>query len=245
MANLDHPTPSDQPPVPLTCPSEAEILRFSLPDSVPDDVTASHLSGCASCRARVADIRRVVQGIRASAGTVVAGGGECLDELALAKLVDGVASPGEREAHITHLAGCGRCRRQLAALVELLADPEVAAEVRSLERPRDRSAPRRKFLAGAGLIAAAAVVLVLVRPGSGRQDTDRHRGPTITASAAPLPLSPIGDVPGATTLRWTAVPGAERYRLTLFDAAGKLLFETQTSDTVTALPDSVVIAPGR
>ena len=231
--------------MPLTCASEADILLLALADdSVPDGVTARHLTRCASCRVRVADIRRVVQGIRESSGTAVAGDTECLDEVALAQLVDGVAVAGEREAHLTHLAGCGHCRRQLAGLVQLLADPGVAAEVRSLERLRDRSTPRRKFLAGAGLIAAAAVVLVLVRPGSGSHGTDRHRGPTITASAAPLPLSPIGDVAAATTLRWTAVPGAERYRLTLFDAAGKLLFETQIADTVTALPDSVAIAPG-
>jgi CHAT domain-containing protein len=229
--------------VPLTCPSEAEILLFALADdSVPDGVTARHLGGCASCRDRVADLRRVVQGIQAVVGTDLAGD---LDEIALARFVDGVALPSEREADILHLAGCGRCRRQLASLIEVLADPGVAAEVRSLERLRDRPGARRRFLAGAGLIAAAAAVLVLVRPDRGGHDTDLHRGPTITASAAPTPLSPIGEVPAATQLSWTAVPGAERYRVRLFDASGKSLYETQVADTVMALPDSVVLAPGR
>jgi CHAT domain-containing protein len=187
----------------------------------------------------------VVQGIQASASDRAAGDGACLDEVALAAFVDGHSRPGQREAHIAHLAGCGYCRRQLAALVELLADPGVAAGVRQLEWLHDRSAPRRRLLAGAGLLAAAALVVVLVRPGGGDHAIDEHRGPTITASAVPLPLSPIGDVPAATMLRWTAVDGAERYRVTLFDAAGKVLFETQTTDTAAAFPVSIVIAPGQ
>jgi hypothetical protein len=48
-----------------------------------------------------------------------------------------------------------------------------------------------------------------------------------------MPLSPIGDVSAVTTLKWTAVPGAEVYRVTLFDKVGKLLFEMESPDTMT------------
>ena len=232
--------------MPLTCPSESELLLCALADdSPPDSLISRHLSGCAECRSRVADLARVVHGIRASSGAAIVGDGECLDELILSRFVDGTSPGGERETALAHLAKCGQCRRQLASLVELLADPGVAAEVRQIEQARDRSAPRRRLLAGAGLLAAAALVLVLVWPGGRDHAIDGHRGPTITASAAPTPISPIGDVAAATTLGWTAVPGAERYRVTLFDAAGKLLFETELNDTLVAIPDSISIDPGR
>jgi CHAT domain-containing protein len=232
--------------VPLTCPSESELLLLALEgDRAPDTVISRHLGGCAVCRARVANLARVVHGIRASSTAAIVGEGECLDEFALGRFVDGALPPGERDTALAHLAACGQCRRQLASLVELLADPGVAAEVRQIEQARDRSAPRRRLLAGAGLLAAAALVLLLVWPGGRDHAIDGHRGPTITASAAPTPISPIGDVTAATTLGWTAVVGAERYRVTLFDAAGKVLFETELTDTVVAIPDSVSIDPGR
>ena len=229
----------------LTCPSESELLLFVLADdSALNAAITAHLGGCANCRTRVADLARVVHGIQASSTGGIAGDGECLDELALGQFVEDAPLSGGRATALAHLATCGHCRQQLASLVELLGDPGVATEMRQLEAFRDRSAPRRRFLAGAGLVAAAALVLVLVWPGNRDHRAGEHRGPTITASAAPTPTSPIGDVPDATTLKWTAVAGADHYRVTLFAATGRVLFETQTTDTVTALPDSIVIAPG-
>jgi hypothetical protein len=86
---------------------------------------------------------------------------------------------------------------------------------------------------------------MLVRPRTGDHSIDEHRGDTITASSAPIALSPIGDVSAVTTLKWTAVPSAEMYRVTLYDKVGKLLFEMESPDTMTALPDSIGLAPGR
>ena len=231
----------------LTCPSDPELLLFALADvSAAPGPIGRHVSECASCQLRVAEFRRLASGIEASASGAAAGDGECLDELALAGFVEGIADAGGRERSILHLAACGHCRRQLASLVELLADPGVAAELPQLDRLRDRVAPRRRFLAGAGFIAAAAaVVLLLVRPRANDQSANEHRGDTITASSAPMPLSPIGDVVAATTLSWSAVPGAEGYRVTLFEAGGKLLFEAESADTVTGIPDTIGLAPGR
>ena len=41
------------------------------------------------------------------------------------------------------------------------------------------------------------------------------------------------------------VAGADRYRVTLFDGGGRVLFETQLADTLAALPDSILLDPGR
>jgi hypothetical protein len=58
-------------------------------------------------------------------------------------------------------------------------------------------------------------------------------------------VAPVGTVANAVALRWTAVAGANRYRITLFDAAGRVLYETRATDTVVALPDSITLMPGR
>lgn len=228
--------------MPLNCPAEAELLLLAMSDEAGE--VALHVRGCDACDARVAHFRAAVAGIRASAGTAAAGDGQCMDELAQAEFVEGGGEPGQRASRVAHLAACGHCRRQLAALVELVADPGVAAEVPQLEPKIQRTAYGRRFLAGAGLLAAAAALLLLVWPGGRGEGVGGHRGPTITAGSVPAPLSPVGDVVEAKTLKWTAVAGADRYRVTLFDATGKVLFEDQLTGTTIGLPDSLDLAPG-
>ena len=46
-------------------------------------------------------------------------------------------------------------------------------------------------------------------------------------------------------LRWSAVPGADRYHVTLFDAGGRLVYEAQLADTAATLPDSVRLVAGQ
>ncbi len=48
----------------------------------------------------------------------------------------------------------------------------------------------------------------------------------------------------AGTFRWTSIAGADRYRVILFDAAGRVVYETQLTDTAATLPDSVTLAAG-
>src|SRR6267378_2137579 len=72
----------------------------------------------------------------------------------------------------------------------------------------------------------------------------QHRSPP-GAQAVPVPRSPVGVVAQAETLWWTSVAGADRYRVTLFDGGGRVLFETQLADTLAVLPDSIVLDHGR
>jgi hypothetical protein len=95
------------------------------------------------------------------------------------------------------------------------------------------------------LAAAAAVLLVLVWPRPVDDGGLPHRAPPITAASAPVPVAPVGRVAGADVLRWTPVARADRYRITLSDAGGRVLYEMQQADTVLALPDSVVLTPGQ
>jgi len=128
----------------------------------------------------------------------------------------------------------------VASVARALADTGVAREVDSIEGGR-----RRIYRIALPVVAAAALLLVLVWPRPVDHDGLPHRAPPITASAVPVPLSPIGTVADAGVLRWTAVAGADRYRVTLSDAGGRVLHEMQVADTVVALPDSLVLVPGR
>ncbi len=176
-------------------------------------------------------------------GTTVPGGPtpECLDDDTIGALAEGSLDAAARAAVLPHLVGCPRCRGAVASVARALADSAVAREVRSAE-----GAGRRRFYRIAlPVAAAAALVLVLAWPRRGDERGPLHRAPTITAPAAPVPTSPIGTVAGADILRWAAVAGADRYRVTLFDAGGRVLYEAQLADTVVALPDSIVLVPGR
>src|SRR5712691_7032786 len=161
-------------------------------------------------------------------------GPECLDEDTIAAVVDGVLDPVGRAAATTHLASCARCRRAVAATAATIADAAVARESAAVEG-RDR---RRRFHIAIPAAAAAAVLLLLAWPRRVDENgpPSLHRAPTITAAATPVAVSPIGAVAEARTLRWTAVPRADRYRVTLSDAGGRVLYETELADTVAALP---------
>lgn len=163
---------------------------------------------------------------------------DCVDDDMIAALAAGTLDPGLRASVLPHVARCSRCRAAVASVAHALADSSVAREVAAVERGR------RRFYRIALPAAAAAVLLILVWPAADDR-RPQHRGPTITATATPVPASPIGAVAGVDVLRWAPVAGADRYRVTLFDASGRVLYETQIAETAAPLPDSVVLAPGR
>jgi hypothetical protein len=104
----------------------------------------------------------------------------------------------------------------------------------------------RKILAP--LVAAAAVAALLVptvMTDGFRPEAVDHRDAAVEVPAAPTPLAPVGDVAEAGTFVWTRVPGADRYRVTLFNATGTVLWEATTVDSSASLPDPFVLEPGR
>jgi hypothetical protein len=165
---------------------------------------------------------------------------ECLDDPTLAAFAEGALDAGARAAALPHLATCARCRGVVASVARSLADSGVAREVAALEG-RGR---RRLFRIGLPA-AAAAILLAVALPRWVDEMRGGHRGPPGQGTLAPHPVAPVGTVANATALRWTAVAEANRYRVTLFDAVGRVLYETQLADTVANLPDSVTLVPGR
>jgi hypothetical protein len=132
-----------------------------------------------------------------------------------------------------HLARCAECRDELVAVTEIL---------------RPESQPRRipwRILAPVAA-AAAAVTLVVAGPWSlgGPDDSPQHRDAPAQVSAVPTPVAPLGTVSAVEELVWLGVDGADRYRLTLYDSEGGVLWKATTADTTVELPDSVALAVG-
>jgi hypothetical protein len=174
-----------------------------------------------------------------------AAGPGCLSERHLAALVEGTVSDTERGPMLAHVAACEWCRSSVASLSRALADPDIATEFRRATR----SAPqisRRLVMLGLPL-AAAAVALFFIRPEMGNEiptELNPHRASSTGSRAVPRLISPAGLVEGVSALEWSAVPGADRYRVELFSNDGSVLFEKLVADTIALLPDSVALSPG-
>lgn len=149
----------------------------------------------------------------------------------VAAYLTGAVQPGDRSRIEAHLAACDVCCTELIEVARLF---------------RTRPRPTRWFVPAGAAAAAAAILLFLVwsRPVSEPAGSSGYREPSVTTTVAPVAVTPRGVSAAVRQLAWTAVAGADRYRLTLFDAAGTVVWETQTSDTVTPLPESIHLRPG-
>lgn len=154
--------------------------------------------------------------------------------------VDGTLDPEASGAVIAHLAECASCRAAAASLAGALADPAVSGAIAKIEGHRSRWI-RPIWVSG----AAAAAILLALLPGRVTEPLPEHRAPTITAGTAPTALAPVGTVAEAGMLQWSSVPGTGRYRVTLFDASGRVRYETSLADTAVTLPDSLHLTPGQ
>ena len=161
---------------------------------------------------------------------------DCLPDDVIAALADGSLAPEVRASVLPHVASCARCRGAVASLARALADPAVAREI-SVSSGR-----RRGYRITVPLAAAAVLLLLLSSPAGERSPA--HRGPPPPPATTPVPRSPLGAVAAVDDLRWSPVAGADRYRVTVFDATGRVMYASEVSDTVALFPDSVPLVPG-
>jgi len=142
------------------------------------------------------------------------------------------AARAEVEAHV---AWCDECRAELR-------------EVSGILRAEGASPRRRLVWIGPAVAAAAAIVLLVAYPRgpSAPDDTPAHRDVPGAVDPAPILTSPVPDPEGtdARILRWTRVERADRYRVTVFDTAGSVLWRAETPDTSVSLPDAAGLVPG-
>ena len=213
----------------MTHPTPESLIPFAL--GTDDPATARHVEACATCQAEVERLQEGAGLLRGSASLERRiETPDCLDELVVADFVEGRLSPESRVPVVAHLLTCARCR----SVVKATAAAPTASE---------RRWPRWSL--PLGLAAAAALVLLLLPRGGGDNSTPGLREPTVTSTVAPVPISPA---PGASVaqvdrLVWSSVPGADRYRLRLYDREGSTLWTVETADTSVGLPASVNLLP--
>lgn len=150
----------------------------------------------------------------------------------LAAYLDRALPAEERDRAEAHFAECQSCRAELVGAARLLQRvPRVV-----------------RWYLPAGVAAAAALVLMFapVRhaaiPNAGSASTFREPG--VTSVAAPSAIAPRGHAPSVRAFVWSRVPQADHYRLTVVDANGSVLWETQTADTSAVTPVSFPLIPG-
>lgn len=229
------------------CPTQGELVTFALGDAAKErgaERVASHIRLCASCREAVASLKAPSSQVRQAARAQTIPLRPCLDDVIIAELAEGVALPEARTAATLHLIECARCRTLLADVCRALRDDGVAEELARITPPG--TSKRRLTLASIGTIAglAAAVVLVTVMgtgPGKAGPAPKAMRDETVTRTAAPTIISPLGNAPSAPVFRWSKVPQADLYRVTVFDSEGVVIWETSTKDTTAAVTEPTAL----
>ena len=222
-------------------PSTEQMLQHAARADSGADI-ARHIEQCPECRADFLALGRSLQALAASSGGTSTETSDCLDDASVAALAEGVSPHGERPRLVAHLAGCTACRVRVASVTRAIASAPIAAELARAAAPRARWGGRVAIVT-AGLAAAAALVMLVPRPPD--DEPAAHRSSPASPAGAPVPTSPLGVVASATHLRWRAVPGADRYRVTIFDREGEVVHELLLADTVLGLPADVELDAGR
>jgi len=147
----------------------------------------------------------------------------------LAAYVDRTLSASERAEAEQHLAWCDACRAELR---------EVGSALRTYSR-----APRRLVWIGPA-VAAAAIILLVAYPLSQRPTEEEpvHRDIPTEIDQRPelaVPASLV-DPAGAHLLQWSRVERADRYRVSIFNEAGSVVWRTETPDTSVTLAPSIL-----
>jgi hypothetical protein len=223
-------------------PDLTDLTRYAVGDTT-DSRLEWHVESCSECAAEVERLRVGLGAILAVAKVPLDAAPDCLDEQALAGLAEGGLPPPQRDSYLAHLAVCARCRAAVSSVAYARSSEAIARELVSLDgaaRPR-----WRRYALALGATAAATVALLLVSEPPAPVLVPPHREGLAPVGPAPVTISPAGPTRAVTVLRWHSVRGADRYRVTLFDEGGAVLYETALSDTVAALPEGVEIEAGR
>ncbi len=232
-------------PVQTSCPDPSDLLEHLFGDtsSPAAEAVAAHVRECAHCRRRAGMVSRSATALLRDATAPSDRATGCLTDEELAAAAESLART--EASSLTHLAECGRCRERFAAGQRVLRSGDVSAEVSRLESQvtpfRRRSA--RGYMTAAAMLAAAVLAGVMLRsdaafgPRTAAEDLGGvHRENAITTTVAPEIVAPVDPAAATDSLIWTSVPHADRYRVTIFDHEGTLVWEAHTADTALVVP---------
>jgi hypothetical protein len=172
------------------------------------------------------------------------------------RYVAGMLSEAEGEALECHFLTCARCQSELRLAAAVRAVPEVqeASQSTGASQPGAARAshlrvagwwPGRRRRIGAVPAAIAAVLAgVLLLQSSPPMQNPARREATPESAIVLTPEVPIGEVGIVEEFRWTPVTSADLYQVTLYDAAGRVLWQMQTTETSAALADTLRLGAG-
>jgi len=217
------------------------LLRYATgdPDNV-DSITASHVASCADCSGQIGELRAAAALFRGADVGSAPRTPACPPDDQIAALAEGSLDVEERDALLPHVGSCSHCRALLASLSRARSSLVGAKQLDVLGRPGDvvkRGVRWRSIMIP---VAAAAVLLLMIWS---RAERSPLREPPATLQA-PRPIRPVAQVAAPTSLVWSSIPQAGRYRVTIFDREGGVVWETQTADTSVSLPDTVHLGYG-
>lgn len=162
------------------------------------------------------------------------------------RYLTGAVSEPEVEAFESHYLTCSRCQTELrmaAAIRDALPDLEQAAADASPVAAMPWWHGRRARIGGVAAAIAAVLAGIVLLPPELRERA-QHRDAVPAATMPPAVETPRGEVGTVDEFSWTAVSGADLYRVTLYDMAGNVISTIGTRETHAALPDSVRLEPG-
>jgi hypothetical protein len=169
-----------------------------------------------------------------------------IDGALIERYLAGRLSEPEVEALESHYLTCARCQMDLrlaAAIRDVLPDVQQASPAAAVSSTRvtgRRFGRREKIGAIAAAIAAVLAGVLIVQPGP--MQSLRHREPATETEI--VPTVPIGEAGRIEEFRWAPVAAADLYHVTLYDAAGDVVWEANTREIHATLPDSVRLEPG-
>jgi hypothetical protein len=164
--------------------------------------------------------------------------------------------PEDRERVLSHLAICKSCAEAYAELVRTAPgagapkhfDPADFVKrgyaARGKTAVRTWSASLVSWKMWVGVLSAVAVVLLVIRtgsgPGPGSEPADTTRGVGIEL------VSPSGTTEPPTVIEWTSGITPARFRVELTDSNGTLVYQTETDGPRVALPPEITakLLPG-
>lgn len=190
------------------------------------------------------------------------------DDRRLERYVAGELSRAEGEEIERHYLVCAICQDDLRLALELehtlprlgehglpqAPAREVVAAGGGAESLRGGSRSPARRVAGSrsvrvstavALAAAATLAGVLLLGPSITDDgsAPAHRDEVTPAAAEPTVISPIGRVRALVEFRWSPVPTADLYRVTVYDGSGETVWEAETEATRLAVPPRMEMKP--
>lgn len=180
------------------------------------------------------DAGRAWLGLLSDASTSTEPTERCPTEGAWGAMVEGLLPERTRRRMVDHLARCDECARLWSHLVEVVSwpsgiggDDRVDASPRGGNEPDDPpssgtpGAGRRGWIATAAIIVLVALAIPFIL--TPVPSPDRLRSPA-TSPVLDLQVVP-GDADEGPTLSWSPWPGADSYRVRLWDGNGETVLD--------------------